>query len=79
MNANAVSELKRLRLAAGLGFNDAWRSLGTGSAHLARWERGETEPSARYIRPLAQLYGVTADTILDALERQRVGVGDDAG
>lgn len=77
MDTESVSELKRLRLAAGIGFNEAWRQLRTGSAHLARWERGDTEPSARYIRPLATLYGVSTDTILDALERQRSAVTEE--
>jgi transcriptional regulator with XRE-family HTH domain len=66
-----IPSLKQLREDAGVGFNQACRELGIGSAHLLRWERGQYEPTVRYVRPLAQLYRVSTDAIIDAIESQR--------
>ena len=77
--AMEIPSLRQLREAAGVGFNRAWRELGIDSGHLLRWERGTYVPSARYIRPLARLYGVTTDAILDAIEAQRRPDAVDSG
>ena len=66
-----IPTLKQLRESAGIGFNQACRELGIGSAHLLRWEKGQYVPSARYVRPLARLYRVSTDDVLDVLDRQR--------
>lgn len=66
-----IRTLKQLRESAGVGFNEACRELGIGSAHLFRWEKGQYVPGARYIRSLARLYRVGTDDVLDVLERQR--------
>jgi transcriptional regulator with XRE-family HTH domain len=66
-----IPSLKQLRENAGIGFNQACRRLGIGSAHLLRWEKGQYEPTVRYVRPLASLYQVSTDTIIDAIEGQR--------
>jgi transcriptional regulator with XRE-family HTH domain len=63
--------LSRLRIDAGLTRAEASRQLGVDQSALWRWESGKREPPASQVRALATLYRVSADVILDALERQR--------
>jgi transcriptional regulator with XRE-family HTH domain len=60
--------LRSLRDRAGYTREQVAESLGTSSASVVyRWEIGRVLPQIRFIRPLARLYGVDADTILMSL------------
>lgn len=56
------------RQACKLSMQAAATSLGVSIATLSRWERGETSPDAVRLRAMAELYGVSADTLI--AERQ---------
>jgi len=59
---------RALRERAGLSRDQVASALETSSAAVVfRWESGRTVPKTRFIRRLAQLYGVDADTILRSL------------
>jgi transcriptional regulator with XRE-family HTH domain len=50
-------ELRRARLIAGLGVNDASDKLGVHRVTLQRYEKGETSPDTDFLDSAASLYG----------------------
>lgn len=67
MGYHADMSIRHYRHQAGLSIRGACSALGVSPNALLRWERGEVIPSARYVKSLASLYGVSADVILAAL------------
>lgn len=54
------------------------RRLGLDESTVYLWEVGRRRPNGRNTVRLAELYGVSADAVLDAIERQRRAPGADA-
>ena len=63
--------LKELRMESGLTQMQFAQAIGTSQKNISRWELGETEPSAYYLKKIAEFYKITTDYIL--------GVEDDIG
>ena len=63
--------LKELRMERGLTQVQFAQAIGTSQKNISRWELGETEPSAHYLKKIAEFYEITTDYIL--------GVEDDLG
>lgn len=63
--------LKELRNESGLTQSQFAKAIGTSQKNISRWELGETEPSAYYLKKIAEFYKITTDYIL--------GVEDDLG
>lgn len=63
--------LKELRTESGLTQSQFAQAIGTSQKNISRWELGETEPSAYYLKKIAEFYKITTDYIL--------GVEDDLG
>ena len=63
--------LKDLRTESGLTQLQFAQAIGTSQKNISRWELGETEPSAYYLKKIAEFYQITTDYIL--------GVEDDLG
>lgn len=62
--------LKKLRNESGLTQFQLAQEIGTSQNNISRWELGETEPSAYYLKKIAEFYKITTDYIL--------GVEDDS-
>ena len=62
--------LKELRNENGLTQSQFANAIGTSQKNVSRWELGETEPSAYFIKKIAEFYNVTTDYIL--------GIADDS-
>lgn len=60
--------LKELRLAAGLTQQKLADKTGISQSSIARWELGESEPTASAIVVLAKFFGETSDYILGLSE-----------
>lgn len=60
--------LKELRLAAGLSQQMLADKTGLSQSSIARWELGESEPTASAIVVLAKFFGETSDYILGLSE-----------
>lgn len=56
--------LKELRIENGLTQSQFAEAIGTSQKNISRWELGETEPSAYYIKKIAEFYKITTDYIL---------------
>lgn len=72
--------LRELRAAAGLTQAQAAAALGVAQPTYALWETGRKDrkdptPPLSKIRPMAELYHVPIDVILDALTIDREEVG----
>lgn len=63
-----MATLKDLRERAGLTQVRLAAKLGTGPAQVSDWERGQTVPSWRFIRPLADALGVSLEELFDGVE-----------
>lgn len=61
-----AAHLAALRHAAGLTQARAAAALSRGERTLRRWETGATEPKARDLIRLAQVYGVPVDLVVCA-------------
>jgi transcriptional regulator with XRE-family HTH domain len=59
--------LRRLRQDAGYTREQVAEALATTAPSIYRWESGTAIPHLRYIRPLADLYGVGVDAVLASL------------
>ena len=57
-------KLKELRLERNLSQCQVAQAIGTSQRNIGRWENGENEPAAIYIKALAQFFGVSADYLL---------------
>ena len=63
--------IKELRLERNLTQSDVAKAIGTSQRNIGRWENGENEPAAFYIKALAEYFNVSADYLL--------GLEDDFG
>ena len=57
-------KLKELRLEYGYTQGSVAEQLGVSQSMIARWEKGECEPTATCILKTAQLFGVSCDYLL---------------
>lgn len=58
------NSFKACRLAAQLSMQVAATGLKVSISTLGRWEKGETSPNAIQVKHMAELYGVSADTLI---------------
>ena len=63
--------IKELRFQGNLTHSEAAKAIGTSQRNIGRWENGENEPAAVYVKALAEFFGVRADYLL--------GLEDDFG
>ena len=56
--------LKELRCESGLTQSQFAKAIGTSQKNISRWELGETEPSAYYLKKIAEFYKITTDYLL---------------
>lgn len=59
---------RELREAAGLTQLEVATTLGATPGAVYKWEKGENEPSLRYLIPLARLFNVTTEELIGAIE-----------
>lgn len=62
-----MNGLKALRQRAGLTQEAAAVRLYVERSTVAQWERGASRPSVDRLQPLARLYQVTTEQIIDAI------------
>lgn len=67
MNATGKT-LKQLREEAGLTQEQLAFRMGVTRATIYNWETGAVQPSRQYIKPLADLLGVTTAAIYAAID-----------
>lgn len=60
--------LRELREVSGLTQLEVATKLEATPGAIYLWEKGKNEPSTRYLIPLAQLFGVTTDDLIRAIE-----------
>ena len=60
--------IKRIRKARGMSQERVAKALSVTQGAVSQWENGITEPSSTLIYPLAQLFGVTAEELLEEPE-----------
>ena len=60
--------LKQLRMQKGLSQVDLAKLAGVNSNHISRYERGDSKPTARYLKILADCLGVSTDYLYDGVE-----------
>ena len=65
--------LKQLREAAGLTQNDVAKKMNSLQHHISRYENGERIPKLSQAAKLAKIYGVTMETIYEAVQEQKQG------
>jgi transcriptional regulator with XRE-family HTH domain len=63
--------LKQLRMQKGLSQVDLAKLANVNSNHISRYERGDSRPTAKYLKILADCLGVSTDYLYD-------GVAEDA-
>lgn len=56
---------RKARESAGIKAERAAAELGVSITTLFNWERGDTSPNAKNIRDMAELYGVSADYLIN--------------
>jgi transcriptional regulator with XRE-family HTH domain len=61
-----LKKLAGLRVTQGLKQAEVARVLGITQGAISLWERGEGKPTVDKISPLAELYGVTVQEIIEA-------------
>ena len=59
--------LKEMRRAASLTQVNAAAAMGVSQAALGAWERGEARPTLDKLKPMAGLYGVSLEALVDAI------------
>lgn len=62
-----MNRLQALRRRAGLTQEAAAGKLYVERSTVAKWERGSSKPSLDRLQPLARLYKVTTDQVIDAI------------
>lgn len=62
--------LRALRLKKGLSQEETARRLGVSPQAVSKWETDKCSPECSLILPLARLFGVTADRLLDGGDRR---------
>lgn len=56
-------ELRGLRAGAGMTQEDLAKKLGVSNVSVSRWERGKAMPSPKYLKKMAELFGVQGKDI----------------
>jgi transcriptional regulator with XRE-family HTH domain len=64
MNKKTGSRIKNLRIEKGMNQGELGRILGLDQGTVSKMERGENEPTAKTLRLLREIFGVTIDWIL---------------
>ncbi len=64
------ARLRDLRLKSGLSQEEAAAQLGVSPQSVSKWETDKCYPEFLLIMPLARLYGVSADMLLDSEDRR---------
>jgi len=64
MNTKTGSRIKSLRIEKGLNQGELGKVLGLDQGTISKMERGENEPTAKTLRMLREIFGVTIDWIL---------------
>lgn len=59
-----LNPIKIARLRAGITQSDLAKQLGVTNGTVSQWEQGITHPSARRLKPLAEILGTTVDELL---------------
>lgn len=62
-----MTNMRELRLAAGLRQIDVAKKMNVDQGAVSKWESGETRPSRKYHKKLAKLYGVTVAELAQGL------------
>jgi len=60
--------LRQLRMQRGLSQVDLAKMAGVNSNHISRYERGDSKPTARYLKILADCLEVSTDYLYDGIE-----------
>lgn len=60
--------LEKLRIDAGMSREDLSRRLGVSAMTIRNWELRYTQPNARQVKALADVFGVSADYLLGRKE-----------
>jgi transcriptional regulator with XRE-family HTH domain len=68
--ASVAERIRLLREEAGMTKTQLAIAVGKSYRHIQKWEMGEIEPDARSAQRLMQVFDVTLDEILGALEGQ---------
>lgn len=63
--------LKALRASKNLSQSELGKLLGVSQTTITAWETGRTTPSSKNVYELANLYGIEASVIFDALFKQK--------
>ena len=69
-----MTNMRELRLTAGLRQIDVAKKMDVDQAAVSKWESGENKPSRKYHKKLAKLYGVTLEelnTVLEPVEKEK--------
>jgi transcriptional regulator with XRE-family HTH domain len=64
MNKTTGGRIKSLRIEKGLNQGEMGKLLGLDQGTVSKMERGENEPTAKTLRFLREIFGVTTDWIL---------------
>jgi transcriptional regulator with XRE-family HTH domain len=64
MNIKTGSRIKSLRIEKGLNQGELGKMLGLDQGTVSKMERGENDPTAKTLRLLRKIFGVTIDWIL---------------
>ena len=67
-----MKKLAGLRVTAGYTQAEVAHALGITQGAVSLWERGDGKPAFDKIQPLADLYGVTAQEIVEACNGKTV-------
>ena len=59
-----MNRFKQARINAGLSQKSAAISLGVRGPSMSGWESGKTRPKLKYLKDMADLYGVSVDYLL---------------
>jgi transcriptional regulator with XRE-family HTH domain len=65
---NFGERLKQLRMQKGLSQVDLAKLAKVNSNHISRYERGDSKPTAKYLKILAECLGVSTDYLYDGQE-----------
>ncbi|WP_019205472.1 helix-turn-helix transcriptional regulator [Limosilactobacillus ingluviei] len=66
-----ATELKVLRVRKGLNQEEMGKQIGISQVTISAWERGDSIPSGKNIKKLADFFGVKPNVIFDAVFNNR--------
>jgi transcriptional regulator with XRE-family HTH domain len=72
-NGSKGSDLVRMRTDRGLTQAEVGERIGVDRSQISRYEDGLSDPLLSGFRALRELYGVTADALLAAIDRAKRG------